>query len=134
MFSNEAVDFKPCKGAIALCGAGTIGLITEDEPREITYSDGNKSVAYVGIQLTDAIAPIGSPWSSRDPKILARLMTSFPSDNASGYALVTQMDFESIVQLLKILEERKDQLPLAVGKVVLADVPVTPDVSPTEGV
>jgi len=55
------------KGTIAICGIGAIGLITEDEPREVTYRDGNKQVAYVGIHLTDKVAPIGSPWSSKHP-------------------------------------------------------------------
>ena len=34
----------PKKGDIAICGIGCIGLITEDAPREVTYSDGNKGI------------------------------------------------------------------------------------------
>jgi hypothetical protein len=64
---------KPKTGSLAICGAGTLGLITEDCPREITYPDGNKGLAYVGIHLTDKIAPIGSPWSSRHPKIVGHV-------------------------------------------------------------
>lgn len=30
-------------------------------------------IAYVGIHLTDKIAPIGSPWSSRTPKVICKL-------------------------------------------------------------
>lgn len=56
------------KGTIAICGSGCLGLITEDEPRVVTYENGNKGIAYVGIHLTDNVAPIGSPWSSKDPK------------------------------------------------------------------
>lgn len=58
------------KGTIAICSLGCIGLITKDEPQEVKYSDGNKGVAYVGIHLTDKVSPIGSPWSSRSPKVL----------------------------------------------------------------
>jgi len=43
---------KVCKkGSIAYCGYGCIGLIMEDEPQEVTYSDGTKGVAYVGIHI-----------------------------------------------------------------------------------
>ncbi len=62
---------KPQAGAIALCGLGTYGLITVDEPQEVVYADGNKSAAYIGVHLTDKIAPIGSRWSSRHPVIIA---------------------------------------------------------------
>jgi len=64
---------KPHKGDLALCSLGALGLITADEPQEVSYSDGNKDLAYVGIHLTDKIAPIGSPWSSRSPRIAGNL-------------------------------------------------------------
>ncbi|MFW5847286.1 MAG: hypothetical protein ACOCVF_00005 [bacterium] len=57
-------------GTLAVCGIGCLGLITEDKPREITYPDGNKSVAWVGIHLTDKVCPIGSAWSSRKPIVV----------------------------------------------------------------
>ena len=57
------------KGSLAVCSLGCLGLITEDEKKEVTYPDGTKGMAYVGIHLTDKIAPIGSPWSSRNPRI-----------------------------------------------------------------
>jgi len=44
---------KPGRGVIAICSRGYIGLITEDEPKEVHYPDGNTGVAWVGIQLTD---------------------------------------------------------------------------------
>lgn len=68
MLPNKAV-LSPRKGAIAICGKGSIGIITEDEPKEVIYPDGNKAMAWVGFHLTDKIAPIGSPWSSRNPKV-----------------------------------------------------------------
>lgn len=58
------------KGTLAICGIGCLGLITEDEPREITYNDGNKSVAWVGIHLTDKVCAIGGAWSSRHPIVV----------------------------------------------------------------
>jgi hypothetical protein len=61
------------KGMVAICGAGTYGLITEEEPKEITYPDGNKAVVYVGIHLTDKKEPVGSPWCSRNPKVVGNL-------------------------------------------------------------
>ena len=64
---------KPRKGSLAICGLDTLGLITENEPQEITYRDGNKGYAYMGIHLTDKIAPVGSRWSSRNPKIVGHV-------------------------------------------------------------
>ena len=64
---------KPRKGSLAICGLGALGVITEDEPREVTYRDGNKGMTFVGIQLTDKLAPIGSPWSSRNPKVVGHV-------------------------------------------------------------
>lgn len=72
MLTSEMIKLKnltPRKGAIAICSLGSIGLITSDEPQEVTYADGNKAVAWTGIHLTDKIAPIGSPWSSREPRV-----------------------------------------------------------------
>ena len=52
---------------------GTIGMITEDQPREIKFKDGNVSESYVGIHLTDKIAPIGHGWSSRNPEVIGHI-------------------------------------------------------------
>lgn len=65
---------KPRKGSIARCSLETLGFITEDEPKEVTYPDGSKGFAFVGIHLTDKIAPVGSPWSSRNPLVLCHLV------------------------------------------------------------
>ena len=61
------------KGTIAICSLGAIGMITEDHPIEVTYRDGNKGFAYVGIQLTNKLCSIGKPWSSRNPKIIGHI-------------------------------------------------------------
>ena len=63
----------PRKGSLAICGIGTLGLITKDGPRKITYPDGNSGMAYVGIHLTDKVAPVGSPWSSRTPVVISHV-------------------------------------------------------------
>jgi hypothetical protein len=63
------------KGTLALCSRGALGLITHDEPQRVTYPDGSKGFAYIGIHLTDKISPIGSPWSSRTPRPVAILET-----------------------------------------------------------
>lgn len=50
-----------------------MGLITEDQPQEVTYPDGSKAVAYVGIHLKNGeglYQPIGRPWSSRNPTVV----------------------------------------------------------------
>lgn len=60
---------NPIKGDIAICSAGRVGLITSEEPVEITYPDGNTGVAWTGIHL----APYyGAMWSSREPEVIAR--------------------------------------------------------------
>jgi hypothetical protein len=40
-------------------------------------------MAYVGIHLTDKVAPVGSPWSSRTPRIVDDLGTLFAHDAAA---------------------------------------------------
>jgi len=64
---------EPRKGAIAICGLGTVGFITEDQPRDVIYPDGNKGRAWVGVHLSEKIAPLGSPWSSKRPNVIAYL-------------------------------------------------------------
>ena len=74
------------KNAIAICGIGTIGLITEDYPQKITYPDGNQSMAYIGMHLTNKICPVGSPWASRKPIVI-------------GY-----LDYDNIDKLIELLQ------------------------------
>ena len=42
---------KVTKGALAFCSLGCLGLITEERPEEVTYSDGSKGIAYVASTL-----------------------------------------------------------------------------------
>ena len=62
---------RPRAGAIARCSMGALGLITANDPKKVTYSDGKEGLAWVGIHLTNTMATIGSPWSSRKPQVLA---------------------------------------------------------------
>lgn len=72
------------KGLLAYCSKGGLGLITEDFPQPVTYPNGDKDFAFVGVHLTDRIAPIGSPWSSRTPKVIGRIIS-----DASGERIQT---------------------------------------------
>lgn len=78
-------------GTVAVCSLGCLGLITKDEPQSVTYricdyckgsvsgadlDDGctcESGTAYVGIHLSSRIAPIGSPWSSRNPRVIGHI-------------------------------------------------------------
>lgn len=74
------------KYALAYCTAGMLGLITSDAPSETTYADGEKGQAWTGLQVTGGwqaqrgheigqrvFKTPGMPWSSRTPRIIARL-------------------------------------------------------------
>jgi hypothetical protein len=64
---------NPKKGDIAYCGLNSLGLITQDAPKLIQYKDGTEAMVYVGIHLTDKIAPIGTPWSSKHPRVIGTM-------------------------------------------------------------
>ena len=60
-------------GTVARCQRGALGLITQSAPTKVTYGDGSVGRAWVGIHLTSALSPIGSPWSSRAPTVLGQI-------------------------------------------------------------
>jgi hypothetical protein len=66
-------DDEPEAGAIALCGLGTLGLITSGEKQAVTYPNGNEADAWVGVHLERHdeydIEP-GDEWSSRNPDVV----------------------------------------------------------------
>ena len=64
---------EPKRGDIAICGIGTLGLITENGLKPLIYSNGNRGMAYLGVHLTDRVAPVGSQWSSRTPIIVGHV-------------------------------------------------------------
>lgn len=61
----------PRKGAIAVCGAGHLGVITSDSKETVRYPDGETSTAWPGIHL--AKDKLGSRWSSREPRIIGHV-------------------------------------------------------------
>ncbi len=80
---------EPKRGALAVCGIGTLGLITRDGMHPVEYSDGSQGVAYTGIHLTDKVCPQFSLWSSKHPIVL-------------GYLQIDDLeDFDKIEKALK---------------------------------
>jgi len=93
---NIAVEIefmKACKGAIAFCSLGRLGLITSETPVPVTYNDGNKGISWVGIQLTDGEVTgvggdkgkvikqkVGDPWMSKNPTVVGRISDYFKED------------------------------------------------------
>lgn len=73
---------RAMSGALAFCGLGALGLITSDSPTPVNYRDGSTGLAWTGIHLTRKIAPIGSAWSSRDPRVV-----SYKNYNQGDYLL-----------------------------------------------
>jgi hypothetical protein len=69
----KSEEEKPRKGSLALCGLGCLGVITQDEPKEVVYQDGNKGFAFVGIHLTDKVTKAGEKWSSRHPIVVGHV-------------------------------------------------------------
>jgi len=63
----------PMAGKVGRCSRGALGLITSERPQMVTYPDGSRERAWIGVHLTPEVAPMGSPWSSRDPHILGNL-------------------------------------------------------------
>jgi hypothetical protein len=61
---------EPRKNAIAICGRGGLGLITEDTPKLIHFENGDKRVCWVGIYLTEKP---GSFWCSSEPTVVGHL-------------------------------------------------------------
>lgn len=68
MTEDVEAKLRPTMGAIARCSAGFLGLITSNQPVEVTYSEGAKGLAWTGVHLH--VAQLGRPWSSRDPLVL----------------------------------------------------------------
>lgn len=64
---------QPRKGSIAICSRGFLGLITDDDKKDIIYSDGNVGKAYVGIHLCTDMKFFGTGWSSTKPKVIGHI-------------------------------------------------------------
>jgi hypothetical protein len=77
----------PRKHAIAYCSIGFLGLILSETLHEVTYNDGNKGMAWTGIQLQHdtrtavfgkegkktVTVHAGDSWSSRTPRVIGYL-------------------------------------------------------------
>lgn len=104
------------KFALAYCSGGLLGLITSDAPMEITYPDGNKGVAWTGLQVCGGWidgrgghmgerfyrAP-GTPWSSRTPRIIAQLEKQDGVELFFHLKTLPEAIFSEIAQDLKSL-------------------------------
>jgi hypothetical protein len=55
----------------AICTRGFKGLILKPFPQEVTYPDGTKGLAWVGVHLGPGRT--GKPWSSRKPQMVKSL-------------------------------------------------------------
>lgn len=83
----------PRKNDLAVCSRGTLGLITDDSYQGITYADGSEGMGWVGIHLTDQVAPIGSPWCSHAPRVVGHLrdlldkVAPVPADKYPGITI-----------------------------------------------
>ena len=63
----------PSKGDICRCSLGTLGVVTKDEPQQVSYENGGEAEAYVGLHLEDHEEydiQQADPWSSRDPEVV----------------------------------------------------------------
>ena len=107
---EDTTYLMPKRGAIALCSLNALGLITCDEPQEITYNDGNKGLAWTGVQLMDVQIPgingdegktfdvkVGEQWSSRNPRVV-------------GY-------IDDVISLLKLIDQ-----PIPIITISLRDI------------
>lgn len=65
-----AEPMKPCKGALAGCSQGRIGIIECDAPQTVRYLDGTTGEAWTGRHIWP-LDWFGKPWSSRNPKVYA---------------------------------------------------------------
>lgn len=89
------------KYALALCSKNVWGVVTCDEPKEIVFADGSKSVCHTGIACrgtviagwgalegTTVIKKEGDLWASRNPHVVAHLgdMEGFTMDEILVFA------------------------------------------------
>lgn len=110
----------PSVGDLALCGAGSLGVITKAEKVRVTYPDGTTALAWTGIHLSGALKGTkpGDPWSSRNPCIVGNLLylpTKVDLDWADD---VWQTISEQQVEQWPRLFPKKFPVPLAHRKVV----------------
>lgn len=84
---------KPKKGVVAICGAGSLGLITSNEKERVIYDDGTGAMAWTGIHLTGKLehAEPGDDWSSRSPEVIGDA-----GDLVQDYLELVRSDLEDV--------------------------------------
>lgn len=78
---------QPRPGDLALCGHGTLGLVTASAREVVTYPDGHRAEAWVGVHLTSAEQPVLSAWYSRAHVVLEHDIWSLLALKKKGRAL-----------------------------------------------
>lgn len=68
----------PRRGDLAICSEGVIGIITSDAQQKVTYDDGSKGIAWVGLTFDK------TPWCSRKPEIIGEVEESYLRELESG--------------------------------------------------
>lgn len=62
----------PKAGDLARCSLGFLGQITSSEMQEVSYVNGDKGVAYVGVHMENRDGvKAGDPWASRNPTLVS---------------------------------------------------------------
>jgi hypothetical protein len=84
---SEGLDNTDLYGSLAICGIGTLGLITSHGKQSIEYPDLTEGFAHTGIHLTDTDeCSIGDPWSSRNPTVVGDVTLVADAFIAAGEA------------------------------------------------
>jgi len=68
-----STPLPPCRGALAYCSDGSLGLITGTEPETLHYGDGSTATGWTGIHMDNQrhSPGIGKPWSSTHPIVVS---------------------------------------------------------------
>jgi hypothetical protein len=111
------------RGDIAKCSQKCIGLITCDEPQQVTYGDGSTGSAWVGVHWhnrPELGILIGDPWSSRNPKVIGHIdqVTSWFSEHLElreAVEIVEQFQewIESLFDIPNLSNEEIGEIPHA---------------------
>jgi hypothetical protein len=115
----------PRSGALAYNALGLLGLITSDKPEEVTYPDGKKDRAWIGICLVndpDFYMPfgpekgnkpirIGDQWSSRCPVVVGytdSLLADYPPTSGRKTTVAEWDREKGIITRLSVYKAAKD--------------------------
>ncbi len=113
---------EPGFGAIGVCSAGIVGVITSQRPEPVEYADGNTGVAWKGIVIQQRdvagrgghegevirVLP-GDSWSSRNPRVVGRDLNHFIESMMGSQQEVDARECENIA------ESARATVPIAMG-------------------